>query len=154
MIGRRGFLKLAAASGIAMYAEPIVRMALSYRDWIEDRGDFFIVRVPDFKSFANEDLSKPVVFLLGQQAAVRAVRVAGFVNVQAPRGAVIAECEFDARMVSVGRDRPVVTLAGNDIHMRDSRLLCGAVTAGAFEYQFPADYLSLEPPFVRRLSVA
>ena len=114
---RRTFLKLAgaaaAAMGITRYAEPMeIVPEFRHGDWIEDRGDFYIVRVPDNKVFANEILTKPTIFLLGQSAIVRQIELHGFCNVHAPRGGEIVGSVIDARKALIGRDRPVMELAG------------------------------------------
>jgi hypothetical protein len=70
---RRTFLRLTGAAAgalvIAKYAEPLAVLA-DHGPWVEDKGDFYIVRVPDFKTFANEHLEKPTIFLLGESATV------------------------------------------------------------------------------------
>jgi hypothetical protein len=62
---RRTFLKasagvaLAAAAmskGLTLLDEPELLIADSHKDWIEDRGEFYIVRVPDYKTFARQAL--------------------------------------------------------------------------------------------------
>lgn len=117
---RRTFLKLvgaaAGALGITQYAEPlaIVPDAPPKRgDWIEDRGDFFVVRVPAFHVFASETLDKPTIFILGYQALLRDVLVRGFANVAVPRGGRVLRCHFDASNMAVGRNRPVLELIGS-----------------------------------------
>ena len=104
-IERRGFLKLAVAmiggTAVTRYAEPLVDIADTNRDWIEDKGDYCVIRVPDFKTFANEVIAKPVIFLLGQQAAVQNVDIAGYANIYAPKAGRVFGCRFDgSRMVT------------------------------------------------------
>lgn len=117
---RRGFLKLMGAAGaavaLARYSEPVIAMP-ACKDWIEDKGDYYIVRVPDFKTFVNVKLDKPAIFGLGEAAVVRGVSVMGFSNVYAPRGGKVLESQFDARGMTVGRARSVVHLAGSDMEL-------------------------------------
>lgn len=117
MNNRRGFLKLlgaavgaAAVPGILTYAEPLLAIPIEGREWVEDRGDFYVVRVPDFKTFAREVLDKPTIFLLGQQAILTNVLVSGFANLSAPRAGVIRDCTFDAREVASLQPRTVLTI--------------------------------------------
>lgn len=49
-------------------------------EWITDRGDFYIVRVPEGKTFSKHDFDKSVVFYLEHQATVSMVSVMGFTN--------------------------------------------------------------------------
>lgn len=117
MIERRTFLKLGAALGLVRYAEPL--QALAERgsplrsEWVEDRGDFLVVRVPAFQTFADARLPKPTLFLLGEQAVVSHVRVLGFANVSAPNAGRITDCTFDASECAVARERAVLEFSGN-----------------------------------------
>ncbi len=115
---RRGFLKLAAsvvgALSLARYAEPILAIADRHHDWIEDKGDYLIVRVPDFKTFANETLNKPVIFLLGQEATVHHVEVNAFSNVHSPKGGRIYGSRFDGSQMETEMPRPLVVIKGGD----------------------------------------
>lgn len=111
---RRGFLKIACSIigsvGIAKYAEPFFKIANTYSDWIEDKGDFLIVRIPDFKTFKSESLLKPTIFLLGQNSIIKNIDVEGFVNIHAPKGGACYESRFDTSKMSIERQRPVVEL--------------------------------------------
>lgn len=119
---RRGFLKLlgavAASVGIVKYAEPLLSIPQAGHDWIEDRGDFYIVRVPDFKEFARETLEKPTIFLLGEMAIVRDVRVTSFANVHSPRGGLVHGCIFDSSKAEAENDRPVMKLKGESVRVQ------------------------------------
>jgi hypothetical protein len=134
---RRTFLKLAGAAvgalALTRYAEPLALVSdvrPKYADWIEDRGDFYIVRVPDFQSFARERLKKPTILLLGENATVADIQVDAFVNIQAPKGGRIMACSFDARNVRVGRNRPVVEITDScDLLLADCVAL-GCETTG------------------------
>ena len=134
---RRGFLKLisaaAGALALARYAEPFVAVADTHRDWIEDNGDYLVVRVPDFKTFANETLKKPVIFLLGQQAIVRHVDVAGFVNLFSPKGGIIYGSCFDCSQMVTENKRPVAVVMGDGLIIDSCHLICSGNTAISVE---------------------
>ena len=103
---------------VAKYAEPIVDTP-EIKKWIEDRGDFVIVRIPDFKTFANEVINKPAIFIMGQQAALRGVDVGGYVNVYAPDGGLVEGCRFDASQALAEHDRPVMKLQAANLKISD-----------------------------------
>jgi hypothetical protein len=115
-IERRGFLRLGAALvgalTLAKYSEPLIVVQDEHHEWIEDKGDYVIVRVPDFKTFANEVISKPAIFLLGENALIRGVDVAGFSNVYAPKGGAVYGSRFDASRMQVENERPVMNIKG------------------------------------------
>jgi hypothetical protein len=117
-IARRGFLKVGAAilGGLAItrYSEPIIQI-VEKNEWIEDKGDYVIIRVPDFKTFANETIAKPAIFIMGQAATVKAIEVAGFANVYAPKGGLIMDSRFDASRMKTEEDRPVINLKAEGI---------------------------------------
>lgn len=122
-IERRGFLKLGAALigalTLAKYAEPVVAVADHHHDWIEDKGDYLIVRVPDFKTFAHEAISKPVIFILGEQAIVRAVEVEGYANIYAPKGGLVTATRFDGSRMVTEKERPLVNLKAENLTISD-----------------------------------
>jgi hypothetical protein len=126
-IERRGFLKLGAvligALTLTKYAEPLVDVADTNHDWIEDRGDYLIVRVPDFKTFANEMISKPVIFILGEQAIIRAVEVEGFANIYAPKGGLVTASRFDGSRMVTEKDRPLVNLKAEDLTISECHFI-------------------------------
>lgn len=112
MLVRRTFLKLAgavSALGLVRYEEPLQAIPNErVGDWIEDRGDFYIVRVPRWKSFANEFLHKPTIFLLEEGSLISHIGVLGFVNLQSPHGATAIDLAIDASRCSVRRKRPIL----------------------------------------------
>ncbi len=116
MIQRRTFLKVASATVGAMvihkYAEPFE--VLQENDWITDRGDFYIVRVPDFKTFKNELLNKPTIFILGQSAVVSNCDVLGFTNIAAPKGGLFRDSAVDTSRMEVPRMRSIVEIGGSN----------------------------------------
>lgn len=109
---RRGFLKLAAAAGIVRYAEPLMAMHDPH-EWIEDRGDFVIIRVPEYKIFAGAQIEKPAIFLMGAQSTVRDIRMLSYANILTHGPATIADSVFDARLHQTENERPVMCVGGN-----------------------------------------
>jgi len=132
-IERRGFLKVGTAlvGGVvlAKYVEPILAALPERHEWIEDRGDFLIVRVPDYKTFAKERLEKPTIFLMGERATVRDVRVIGFSNVYAPHGGIVSGCRFDGSSMATDTDRAVMTLKGHNVFVEDNHFIGNGVCA-------------------------
>lgn len=83
---RRTFLKAGTALGagklLTLYTEPLSEIVVPKKhEWIEDKGDFYIVRVPDYKTFAGECLNRNTIFLVGVGATVHQVSVTGYANV-------------------------------------------------------------------------
>jgi hypothetical protein len=120
---RRTFLKagtaVLGALTLARYTEPLIAMLDSSHEWIEDKGDFVIVRVPDFKTFADEVIAKPAIFIMGEKSVVRAVDVKGYVNLYAPKGGMVTASRFDASKMLVARARPVMELKAENV------VICG-----------------------------
>lgn len=134
MTTRRGFLKLAAATagaiGLTKYAEPWLQLPETH-EWVEDRGDFYVVRVPQSQRFANERLDKPTIFLLGAYSMLEGVQVDGFTNISAMGGAAIQQCHFNASRMEVSRNRSVVEMKAFGATMRDCLFVGnGASVAG------------------------
>lgn len=113
---KRGFLKLGAAlvGGVSLmrYAEPAIALP-EPQEWIEDRGDFFIIRIPDGKELVNELIAKPAIILLGAGAELRRVWIDGFANLMAPKGGILRDCSFDGSTMSTESARPVLLLRGS-----------------------------------------
>ena len=119
MTNKRGFLKLASAlvGGLMvtkLSAAPIIDFTKKVsHDWVEDRGDFYIVRVPDYKTFSNEVLDKPTVFLLGDQTTVRGVSIDGYANVYSKNGYIrIVESRFDCSLHTFDTNRNIIEASG------------------------------------------
>jgi hypothetical protein len=133
---RRTFLRLTGAAAgalvIAKYAEPLAVLA-DHGPWVEDKGDFYIVRVPDFKTFANEHLEKPTIFLLGESATVRSVDVDGFANIFAPKGGIFTQSRIDSSRMAAERARPALTLKGARFAVTDCHLLSNEGDGIVFE---------------------
>lgn len=146
---RRGFLKIATslvgALSIAKYSEPLFAIPNAYKDWIEDKGDFFIVRVPDFKSFANELLAKPVIFLMGEKSIIRGVNVQGFANLYAPKGGACIDSIFDARQMTIERIRPILELK-NAENTKFELTGCAVYTPSTHKGDFVNSFTLMPPP--------
>jgi hypothetical protein len=115
MTTRRVFMKLATAMvggvAIATYAEPLALVKYDAK-WVTDKGGYYIVRIPDYMTFAHEDLDKPTIFLLGEQSRVRDVSVLGFANIAAPNGGAIDGLKVDASKVRAQTPRHTVIIDG------------------------------------------
>lgn len=150
-IERRGFLKLAAAviGGMAVtkYAEPLIQVAGAHHDWIEDKGDYCIIRVPDFKTFANEIIAKPVIFIMGEQAIVRSVDVGGFANVYAPKGGMVDACRFDGSRMVTEQKRPLVNIKGDGLMVTGVHFIGGPNNDSLANFA-PGNYPVRKPMFV------
>jgi len=133
-VERRGFLKVLSAilgtAAIATYVEPIFTFQESYSDWIEDKGDFFIVRVPDFKKFSGETLDNPTIFILGQKSTVSDVVVNGYANISAQYGGRVLDSRFDASKMTTQNPREVVKISGTSFVLDGCGMYGNRNTAG------------------------
>lgn len=136
MLNKRGFLKIASAlvGGLTFSkytnAELLVpeKNVSVFQDWIEDRGDFYVVRVPDFKSFSNEILNKPTVFLAGHNSSISRIRIDGFVNIHSKNGHIrLTESEIDATRHAFDGRRSVIEVSGySGLEFSDCHIKCPA----------------------------
>ena len=129
MLLRRAFLKLAGASAVAAYAEPMIALESARHEWVEDRGDFYLIRVPDFKTFARESLDKPTILILGASAKALDVLVDGYLNVFAPAGGLVSGFFVDGRNMRTEKARSAVFIKGDGLTFRDSYIESGAASA-------------------------
>lgn len=113
---RRGFMKLlgasagAAAVGLPVFGDKFEIINQQER-WVHDKGDYLIVRVPDFKTFANEVFEKPVLFLMGKESSVSGVICKGFANIYGSNQFLFKDCLFDSRGKNFeGRRKGVVSV--------------------------------------------
>lgn len=115
MITRRGFLKVGTSllGGVALsrYTEIAARIH-PYKDWIMDDGDYYIVRIPDYKIMSRESFDKPVLLLNGYRSMFMECHVNGFLNVGAGDESIIDGCLIDASKCVSVIDRHVVTFNG------------------------------------------
>ena len=124
---RRLFLKtgttLVGGVLLTKYIEPIVPIAeLKKHEWIEDKGDFYIVRVPDSMTFANELLDKPTIFLLGHYTVVKDIVVNGYANVAAKGESLIHGCNIDASKIILPNPRPIIVVDIDDAKTNKIRM--------------------------------
>jgi hypothetical protein len=112
---RRGFLKvvsaLAAATGLVRYIETPILMPNKH-EWIEDMGDYYIVRVPEGKTFANERLDKPTLFGLEDRATVTGIEVLGYANVYHKGQFAFMHSRFDTSKMILDHKRPAMNIIG------------------------------------------
>jgi len=113
MIERRGFLKIATTlmggAMLATYTEPLIKLATpESHKWIEDKGDFYIVRVPMYKSFTKEHLDRPTIFLMDNYSIVSDVTVIGYSNFKTQGSRIISNCCFDITNTKTVNERSAV----------------------------------------------
>lgn len=131
---RRSFLKtgttLVGGVLLTKYIEPIVPIAeLKKHEWVEDKGDFYIVRVPDSKTFANELLDKPTIFLLGHHTVVRDIIVNGYANISHKGTSLITTSRFDVSKMLLSTNRSILSVEApgdspNDTHITNCHFDC------------------------------
>lgn len=106
---RRTFLKVLGAGAAVASAPQLYREAHRFvsqpKDWIEDRGDFLVVRIPDGKTFANEVLGKPTLLFMGNKTQFRNCEVKGFCNLYAKTDFAVLDSTFDVSNVRMTEDR-------------------------------------------------
>jgi hypothetical protein len=110
---RRAFLKTASViSGgvmLPVYSEPLIQFS-EYRNWVQDKGDYYIVNVPERKVFGNENLDKPTIFLLGVSSSVVNVSITGFTNIRGSKGVAIRNFYVDTRNCRSDTNRASIIL--------------------------------------------
>jgi hypothetical protein len=113
---KRGFLKVAGgvagALGLQLYSEPLIAIPKRH-EWIEDRGDFYIVRVPSGKSFVNEHLDKPTIFQAGERSHINNVKIDGYVNLYFISQLSAGHITIDASRMSTQATRPALKVQGH-----------------------------------------
>ena len=111
---RRSFLSVlagaSAALGLARYAEPFALTPDAHHEWVEDKGDYVIIRVPDFKTFARETINKPAILLLGKEATAHDVKFKSYLNLHGKPGSVLRDFSVDASRATTETPRPTVRL--------------------------------------------
>jgi hypothetical protein len=142
MIERRGFLKVATMMVgsvlVAKYIEPAIELIKPEKHtWIEDKGDFYIVRVPEYKTFAKEILDKPTIFLMDHHSTVTQVDVKGYSNIKMSGYCTVTESRFDVSEMITEQERSVLLVNGtgttNQIHY--SHFICSGKSS-AVQYNF------------------
>lgn len=111
---RRTFLKVLGASAAVASAPQLYREAHRFvakpKDWIEDHGDFLVVRVPDGMTFAKEKLGKPVLLFMGNRTRFHDCEITGFCNVYAGKEFAITDTVFDVSQMRLTEVRAAVHL--------------------------------------------
>lgn len=113
---RRSFLKigsaLVAGTAVTTYAQPLLNIITlnAKHQWVQDKGDYYVVTIPENKSFAKEYLDKPTIFLFGDNSKLLDVSVIGFANMRGANSVEIQGCYFDAGKVSA-KDRDTTIIA-------------------------------------------
>lgn len=114
-LSRRGFLKVGVASVagtlLTKYTEPLVRLAYNKSDWITDKGDYYILQIPESKSFSNMEFDKPLIVVMGNSSRLKEISVSGLTNVIMGHYTTINSCRFDSRSFLSEEQRPVVKLS-------------------------------------------
>lgn len=123
---RRGFLKatsfllgsttVVGGSTIQLLTEPKTDFSEfpAQKDWIEDRGSFYLVRVPESKTLRNERFDKPTIFILRNDSLVEGVQIKGFANVLLNGASTFRDTLVDASLHGVeARSRAVLLVHGD-----------------------------------------
>lgn len=95
--------------GTLVYGDSIERVR-KYRDWVTDRGDYYVVIIPAYKVLANESFDKPVLAAFGEGATMRGCVVNGFMNLLGKRGFSLLETRIDAEKIAFARPRASLEL--------------------------------------------
>ena len=131
MLQRRGFLQIfgatAAAVGLTRYAEPFVSIAPRH-EWIEDRGDFLIIRVPDGKTFAREVIDKPAILFLGANAIAHTLQFRSYLNVDVQPLGMLRDSDINASARTTEQRRATMRIRG-----QGGRFESLSVTAGSHD---------------------
>jgi len=96
------------SKGLTLLDEPELLIADSHKDWIEDKGEFYIVRVPDYKTFARETLNKPTILLLGENSIAKDLDINGYLNVELSHESLFIDSRIDSSKYITTLDRSIV----------------------------------------------
>jgi len=114
---RRGFLKLATTMiggiAVAQYSMPVVELP-QLHEWVTDMGDYYVVRIPAFRTFANEKLDKPSVFLFGERSVARNLEIKGYADFHFRQGMTFKDSVVDATGFLIDGRTDVVELFGDN----------------------------------------
>lgn len=149
-LSRRGFLKVGVASVagvlLAKYAEPVMSILDNKGDWITDKGDYYILRIPDFKSFANHKFDKPLIVVMGESSRMHHTTVQGMTNIIVPKGGEVTECEFNCKEFLTEEPRPVVKVSenSNKVTITDAVIIGGPTTSYCIDFGSGASYPTID----------
>ena len=80
------------------------------KDWITDKGNYYLVVVPSYKLLKNESFDKPVLFILQEGAMVDSVCVDGFTTVVCERGGHFLNSYIDCKETLLTKPRSAVLI--------------------------------------------
>jgi hypothetical protein len=126
---------------VAQYVEPLVAMPAPKR-FVDDRGDYLIVRIPNGECVHDEEFKKPILLILeGPYALFSSCLVTGFANVLAPNGGSIHDCYFDGIAMRTKKPRAVVHVetSGGGMQFHSCRVVGNEFNSSAFEMQGPVE---------------
>ncbi len=128
MMLRRTFAKLGAilvgGAPVINYAEPLAIVRSTAKDWVEDCGDFYVVRVPASGVFARETMDKPTLILAGPHSIIRDCEFNGFVNARSEGRLAVIGCKFDVLMSrAAGREAIIDATLGDGGHFYDCHFI-------------------------------
>lgn len=138
---RRSFLALAGATSLACYAEPFTLIQDARHEWIEDKGDYVIIRVPDFKTFASETISKPAILLLGQGATARDVEFGSYLNLHGKPQSRLMKFRLDASRATTQTPRPTLRMNASHALVIDGAIQTGPTDTFAISVEHSNDCL-------------
>ena len=118
-LDRRGFLKAGTAliGGVvlARYVEPLNLPNQEHKDWVTDKGDYYVIRVPDNKGMRKELFDKPVIMTLGENSYADGITVIGFMNVFSKNRGTLTSIKVDASGVVSEKPRAAIFCTGKDL---------------------------------------
>lgn len=135
---RRTFLRLAASTPIALYSEPWALVVNAGRKWVEDRGEYLVIRIPENEMFRDEELTKPAIVFMGRCAVMKGVRTEHFTNIFGAGYNAIFDTYFDGRKIQSERPRALVEVKSKgEILIGSSLFYCGPGTESALRVTAP-----------------
>jgi hypothetical protein len=126
---------------VAQYVEPLVAMPAPKR-FVDDRGDYLIVRIPNGEHVRDEEFKKPILLVLeGPYALFSSCLVTGFANVLAPNGGLIYDCLFDGAAMRTKNPRSVVLVESGTqgMEINGCSMITNDYNSSAFEMRGPVD---------------
>lgn len=131
---RRAFLKIAGALGVVCYAEPLLAIEPEH-DWVQDKGSYLLVRIPDGKTFANETFTKPAVILMGAYSEMRDIRSNSYANIACAGGNRIRDLAFDCRGMMTEKPRSIILVRGDSYIVEGAHFQLSQYATSAIEVE-------------------